>query len=236
MKKFHKTGDLLLGNLELDTIHLQSSNGKLEDDDILMDESHIDDIVCEIGEQGDSDGDYEDEDEDYLPIPEQSRLLMPSSIGYKQCSEAGLTSLMDQEIQLREGQANDALEDLRMSLAHSCLLSRSRHRALNSQRTDTRVWAEILTTKGAISRHVTRYRRAHQALLNLNADKKQFQCITQEDLRIPADVVEENRIGQRSDSLAWFWRTGGVGEKENGQDWMIECEGCLCLHFFADRL
>jgi len=221
--------DLEIRTTDLQSRGTDSSNEKDEDDENLIDESYIDDLVCDAGEQGESnDEDDEDEDvEDDLLMPEQVRLLMPSSLGYEKCSKAGLTSLMDQEVQLREGQANDALENLRMSLAHLSLLTKHRHGAENSQRTDSRAWAEIHTAKGAVKRHVKTYNRAHQALLNLNVDKEQFLCITKEDLRVPEDVTEENRIGQKSHTLAWFWRIGGVVEKENEQDWMVECEAYL---------
>jgi hypothetical protein len=39
------------------------------------------------------------------------------------------------------------------------------------------------------------------------------------------DVVEENRIGQRSDMLAWFWRTGDPNQDQEN-NWMNECKQC----------
>jgi hypothetical protein len=35
-----------------------------------------------------------------------------------------------------------------------------------------------------------------------------LQDITKEDMKMAGDVMEENRIGQRSSTLAWFWRLG----------------------------
>jgi hypothetical protein len=36
-------------------------------------------------------------------------------------------------------------------------------------------------------------------------------------MRMSSDITEENRFGQKSETLAWFWRTG-TGPMELGDD------------------
>ena len=50
-----------------------------------------------------------------------------------------------------------------------------------------------------------------------------FKDITQDNLKMLEDVVEENRIGQCSDVLAWFWRLDDYVEGEEGGAIMKEC-------------
>jgi hypothetical protein len=45
-----------------------------------------------------------------------------------------------------------------------------------------------------------------------------YQVIKAEDLKLSGDIVEENRIRQRNDKLAWFWHF----EAEGDNDWMQE--------------
>src|SRR6266481_2309902 len=64
------------------------------------------------------------------------------------------------------------------------------------------------------------------ALQRLNAPNKVMEIykpILLKDLTLSGDVVEENRLGQRSDVLAWFWH---IGAPNGGQrdEWMEECE------------
>jgi hypothetical protein len=65
------------------------------------------------------------------------------------------------------------------------------------------------------------YRQAWQAMVKLGASEEtlaRYQVIKTEDLKLSGDVVEENRIGQRNDKLAWFWQLGG----DDDDDWMQE--------------
>ena len=52
------------------------------------------------------------------------------------------------------------------------------------------------------------YRAARDAIEELGeaADLERFQRITKSDLKMSGDIVEENRVGQRSSILPWFWR------------------------------
>jgi hypothetical protein len=51
--------------------------------------------------------------------------------------------------------------------------------------------------------------------------------IQSEDLKMSGDIVEENRMGQRNDALAWFWRLDGAGHHPD-DNWMNQCE-CFCV-------
>jgi len=54
-----------------------------------------------------------------------------------------------------------------------------------------------------------------------------------QDIALSGDVVEEQRLGQRNDTLAWFWCIGTMND-EQGNEWMDELsdESGSCLVLF----
>ena len=62
------------------------------------------------------------DDQDEAQHPEQMQLMMPSSVYGDDVVGLVLEALVAQELELRKGQANDALEKLHLALAHTSLL------------------------------------------------------------------------------------------------------------------
>ena len=181
----------------------------------------------EVDGEGGAEEDYEDEDIDPKVIPEDQQLQMPSILGSKACISRGKKLLMEQEIELREAQANDALEQIRMTLGQKSLLFRRDLRPVKSQKQTTRAWSCIRNADAKVQKYVKTYNAAFHALKRLDAvgaSSGTFQPITKDDLKMNSDLVEENRFGQSSDTVSWFWRTAHQGEEEQGDDWMKESE------------
>lgn len=158
--------------------------------------------------------------------PEFSVLVLPSSLGEETAGNLGLQELCKQEISLRIGQVNDALNELRLSLGEKSLLLRKKVRNANSQRKSTRAWDEVHKVSRKVTDQVGAYRRARNALEFLNVDAgtmTRYKLIEDEDLKMPGDLTEENRVGQRSEKMAWFWRMDG-GKDLTDNSWMAESE------------
>lgn len=169
-----------------------------------------------------------DDEEDDTEHAEWLSLFMPSSLGKKTIDKARLGTLAVQEIELRVGQANDALGDLRVELGHKALLFRTKIRHTKNTKGKTRAWKEVNHSTLEVMRHVRRYERARRALVRLEADDgilENYQDIKREDLTMSGDILEENRVGQKNTTMAWFWRLGPQGT--GGNDWMEECECSL---------
>jgi len=62
--------------------------------------------------------------------PEHMSIFMPSSLQIADMQRLGLVTMASQELELRQGQANDALEGLRLALGHKSLLFRTKVRVL----------------------------------------------------------------------------------------------------------
>ena len=185
-----------------------------------------------VGESGfvDEDEDEDDEwevDEDIREnLPEAVKLLLLSALTASQRTKFKIGPLARQEVELREGQANDVLEGIRNSLAQVSLVFRTQVRNSKSVYTRTWSWRMVQQTNSHVRRYVPRYKTARNALILLCAPREllsQFLDIRKEDLKMPGDIIEANRIGQRSDSLPWFWKLDhNRSGKQQGS--MKECE------------
>jgi hypothetical protein len=68
-----------------------------------------------------------------------------------------------------------------------------------------RAWSGVKTKDKEVRRHVKQYTQASAALRRMGMGA-QWKPITKEDLKMPGDITEANRTGQRSSVLVWFWR------------------------------
>lgn len=63
-----------------------------------------------------------------------------------------------------------------------------------------------------------------------------YKFLSRKDVELNKDITEENRFGQRSDTIPWFWTTG-ERNKDQSDGWMNECKGSshhrsrLCSYF-----
>lgn len=69
--------------------------------------------------------------------------------------------------------------------------------------------------------HARTYRFAYNALKSLDGIGR-LKELKDSDLKMLDNIVEENRIGQSSHTVAWFWRIGEVGDTEKLHDWVQE--------------
>ena len=94
----------------------------------------------------------------------------------------------------------------------------------------------IIVTQSWVHSDARKYRRAYAALRWLdaiNAPENQYQPLEKGDLRMSADMLEENRYNQRNHRMAWFWTRRGNGDIE-ADSWLEEGEHCanhLCMSF-----
>jgi hypothetical protein len=216
-----------------------------EEDNILDVGDEVDNLFehstasDDTGDEGSEDGEDDEDDEDDEAIaenPERLRLAMPSSLGRECIVRLGLETLALQELELRKGQANDALEELRLALGHKALLWRTKVRTAKNNKQRTRAWDDIKIARHQVEKNVRHYHRARRALASLGADDtimSQYKVIGTNDLQLSGDVLDPSRLGQRSDTLAWFWRPGTTNPDQDNS-WMEECKSSM--YFSSYRL
>ncbi|KAI6163445.1 hypothetical protein EDD17DRAFT_1756453 [Pisolithus thermaeus] len=115
IEKFHSNGQAFFKGLEI--------NGAFTPQD--------DPEFCGKEEEGEEDREFWGEDDGYWEVPveeveelasELMSIWMPSSIGSDKLTELGLVDLLKEEGELRIGQANDCLDQLRMDLGNKAML------------------------------------------------------------------------------------------------------------------
>ena len=167
----------------------------------------------------------DEEDEDTIGVlPEAIILPLPSNIISVKL-KSSLEHLISVETELRKGQANDALEGVRIGLANKSLLFLTDVNLSTSTKQTTKAWASVRNTQSQILHHASGYQRAWQALKRIGKpeDIDIYQKLKQNDLVVVKDISKAKRFGQGSDKLAWFWRVGPSEEALTGK-WMEECE------------
>jgi hypothetical protein len=236
IQAFHSKSSGMIGEFDPDHLILN------EADVVAGDEIPDSEMVGSDGEEGDEPDDvrnwaYEvdvlddedlDDEEGIADYPEKIPLLMPSAIGQENIKTDRLKALASQELKLREGQANDCLECLRLALGHKALLFRTRVRNASSVKERTKAWDDVKTARRQVDKHVRGYHRARNAMLRLGGAEllEKYLVIERKDLALSGDITDANRLGQRNDKLAWFW---GFGRDLNADNaWMTEC---ACLPF-----
>ena len=181
----------------------------------------------------DEDFNYEEVDEAEIPsvLPEVVVLPLPSNIISESVEiRPPLESLRSVERELRKGQANDALEGLRVGLANKSLLLQTDVNQSTSTKQSTRAWASVRNAQSQILSHARCYQRAWQALkcIGTPEDLSVYQRLDEKDLVVVKDVTMAKRFGQGSDTLAWFWRIGPSQDTLTAE-WMEECKPNLLL-------
>lgn len=157
--------------------------------------------------------------------PEKVVILLPSNLGPEKCAAWGVADLIHQEVTLREGQANDALHNIRVHLADKAVLFRKTVRTAKSQAMSTRAWAQVHSVDRAVSINATIYSKCRSQLANLGANDilTRYRPLEKEHLKVSTAVADPNARGQRNSTLAWFWSMDVEGDSESS-DWLSKCE------------
>lgn len=186
-----------------DDVRWSTQSGKLPEPDPQPEEAFDDYLV--------------DYPEDWF-TPETERITLPSALGPGEIERLSLDVIAKVEAELRKGQINDSLESLRLALGEKSLCFRAEVRNADSQRTTQRAWDNIHKFDADARRHRSIYNHTRNALQRLPVEPEYLetlQDITEADMKMSGDVTEEHRFGQRSDTLAWFWRQNGQPESDD---------------------
>ena len=151
---------------------------------------------------------------DLLQRPQDFPLFLPSSIARSvSCNE----TLKQIEWKLREGQAHDALNELRQALRSKAYMLRFKDRFLRGQGANTRARNCLKNIDGKVLASASKYRAAYRALvvlgglLNKVGWKNQLRHLADEDIRSMTDGTDDARSEGRR-KLSWIWLVCGYSE------------------------
>ncbi|KAG1719727.1 hypothetical protein EDB19DRAFT_1647835 [Suillus lakei] len=168
-----------------------------------------DDLNLDILNDLDDDpADFSETSDTWTNSPELTVIPLPSNLGVDRCRRCMAEDLIPLEMSLREGQANDALHNLRIHLCNKAILFRTTVRQAKSQALKTRAWSQVTSVQQAVSLHASIYTKTRKQMMQLEPGQDQLQKykpLLREQLKISTAVGDPNARGQRNESLAWFW-------------------------------
>lgn len=111
------------------------------------------------------------------------------------------------EEELRVGQMNEALEELRLAIGRKSYLYRTNRELATGKRERTRNYDTINSTERSMRILVQRYDLARGALRRLNVLDRypEFKTITRLDTKAVTAIYNMNAAGQSGVGLSWIW-------------------------------
>ncbi|EIW73921.1 hypothetical protein CONPUDRAFT_68163, partial [Coniophora puteana RWD-64-598 SS2] len=141
--------------------------------------------------------------------PERRTIGLPSAFGRAACIEQGLVGLVHQELELRKGQAHDAIGNIRNHIGRKSVLYKEAVRpAKHSQQASAAARRLVDSQTAQVNLHRLYYSRARAAMLALadNPDAvKEYEVMTAEDLQSSTAELNPAARGLRHKGLSWFW-------------------------------
>ncbi|KAG1896737.1 uncharacterized protein F5891DRAFT_958104, partial [Suillus fuscotomentosus] len=167
------------------------------------------DLDVDIPDDLDDDpADFTETSHTWTNSPELTVIPLPSNLGVDRCRRCMAEDLIPLEMSLCEGQANDALHNLRIYLCNKAILFQTTIRQANSQALKNRAWSQVMSVQQAVSLHASIYTKTRKQMMKLEPGQDQLQKykpLLHEQLKISTAVGDPNARGQRNESLAWFW-------------------------------
>ncbi|KAG2361674.1 hypothetical protein BDR07DRAFT_1230316, partial [Suillus spraguei] len=152
--------------------------------------------------------DFTETSDAWTNSPELTIIPLPSNLGVEHCRRCMAEDLILLEMSLHEGQANDALHNLRIHLCNKAILFRTTVRQAKYQALKTRAWSQVTSVQQAVSLHASIYTKTRKQMIQLEPGPDQLQKykpLLCEQLKISTAVGDPNARGQQNESLAWFW-------------------------------
>ena len=184
----------------------------------------VEEVHGNMESEGEDEGDLIEDC--YILSLSSSTLPLPSTLGWASCDQYGIVELVDQELLLWTGQANDALHAIRLALVDKVILFWCDVRQVESQVTNTQAWRRIKSVDAVLRRYVTIYRKCRSTMVSLGAEAEvlqQYQALSDADLWVTTSVLNLNGSGHRNENLAWFWSMDIPWDTDVG-DRMSECK------------
>jgi hypothetical protein len=158
--------------------------------------------------------------------PEHFKVALPSTLGITTCRSRQLHGAIDAECELRIGQANDALQGVRLAIARKAFVFRNEVRRAVSKKYKTRAYTKIQSTDTSLRYYAQLYRQSREALKQLHANREvldRFQDLKPEHLQITTTFIDYRTPGMKHRNLAWFWYLDVQGDSIDNS-LMLECE------------
>ncbi|KAI6001994.1 hypothetical protein EDD15DRAFT_2192690 [Pisolithus albus] len=184
----------------------------LDDEDAVSNDGYSDSSLVEVFGRASSN----DPTSPYLPLP--------SKFGSAYCKAKKLHRLAQMELELRMGQANDALHGLRLALADKAVIFRGVVRPATNYSMRTRAWQMIHSIDTSVKQCAAIYRQCRLAMISLGADSDildRYQELQKSHLSATAAAFTQGAHDHRDSHLPWFW-TMDIPKDTDSKSWLSE--------------
>ncbi|KAI5981079.1 hypothetical protein EDD15DRAFT_2197779 [Pisolithus albus] len=184
----------------------------LDDEDAVSNDGYSDSSLVEVFGRASSN----DPTSPYLPLP--------SKFGSAYCKAKKLHRLAQMELELRMGQANDALHGLRLALADKAVIFRGVVRPATNYSMRTHTWQMIHSIDTSVKQCAAIYRQCRLAMISLGADSDildRYQELQKSHLSATAAAFTQGAHDHRDSHLPWFW-TMDIPKDTDSKSWLSE--------------
>ncbi|THU96110.1 hypothetical protein K435DRAFT_665135, partial [Dendrothele bispora CBS 962.96] len=167
-------------------------------------------------------------DQDFVN-PESEKLYLPSDLTEEQRDVHGLQRLVDVEMRLRKGEANDAIHCLRSALRDQKTVVVAKNKPQNfdvgTQR-NIRSLQIIQQSQDKVTKHKLKYITCRKAMIELGLPEgdSMYPKLRDEDLQ-NKNMLDFIELGEGSREDSWLWRTGGLGSMSVEEKTQYDFEG-----------
>lgn len=164
--------------------------------------------------------------------PESFSIALPSALPKESPHRLVLTRIMEKELELRKGHANDCLATIRTIIGQEAYQYKKIMKPAHDKVHRTRARSSIQTVHRNLVLQSRIYKRTRSAMLSLNMDlailDSLYRELTATDIKVTSAVADPNVAGSSRTRLSWIWTTHqGVGPTDNH---LTECEVfCILL-------
>lgn len=159
------------------------------------------------------------------PEPEDEQLALPSTIP----SDPRFAHLRSIELRLREGQANDALKDIRACISQKLVLLRDKKANARGQFANAAANTVIARFDGQLSQAAALYRHNYRSMLSLGMSDSHslYRKLDDDDLKA-SNVFNSKRTLGRGTAIpvSWVWHNSTTNHSLDGK-WLQEGQSLM---------
>lgn len=142
---------------------------------------------------------------------ERTDLLLPSDFTAKQRKKLGLEPIGLTELELRDGEVNDAVAYLCNTILHGMVLLDAKNTYARGVYLTTRAQHTINTVKAKKWTAAARYRKGRLAILNLlNIDSSEDYPELMDEDTWAKNAASARKVGDGTSTDSWIWSFGGL--------------------------
>ncbi|KAG8944833.1 hypothetical protein FRC03_001881 [Tulasnella sp. 419] len=169
---------------------------------------------------------------------EDQAVLLPSSVDESvQKDHPQLAALIDIEIQLRHGQMEDLLQDIRMLVKKRAWGNVVKNVHMSGQKAKTRAQSQLAAVSNELKQVKNDYDRVYKLVDSLDCTGSRnspFQELKDEDLEPDVALTSQLALGAGLAHLTWIWKVPR-GSEQTSEEWAVEVDHVQWFCFQAQK-